>query len=579
VANITTKYFDYIILGGGSAGCTLANRLSAESANEVLLVEAGKDYAPGSEPQDMLDSYPMGASFNPSYHWRELKVRLSHTPTNSIQRQTPRFLEQARVVGGGSSINAQMANRGSPLDYEEWVKRGAKGWAWEDVLPYFRKLETDQDIHDEYHGTNGPISIRRVPKDHWPDFTRAVTDVLTQTGLGEVHDQNGYFEDGWFRSTISNKDETRVSAAMGYLNKEVRLRPNLYILSEATAERIVFSDRAATGAIVNHNGNKLELQGGHLILSAGALHTPALLMRSGIGRGAHLNEMGVDVIADRPGVGDNLNEHPTIAVSAYLKSNARLRDANGTRRHSQVSFRYSSEVEDCGLGDMYVSITAKSAWHAVGTRLGSFLMWCNKPYSRGRVLLNSASPNAEPDVDFNMLSDRRDYERLAQGVRRMASYFNHPVMAGISADAFPSAYSERVRKIGAVNTKNRILTNILAGILDGPAPLRRTAIKRFITLGRTLDELINDETAMEDFIRTNVTGCWHPSGTARMGRFDDPLAVTAPNGSVYGVERLTVCDASLFPCVPRANTNIPTIMCAEKIADGLLSKKKPSLLV
>jgi 5-(hydroxymethyl)furfural/furfural oxidase len=198
-------------------------------------------------------------------------------------------------------------------------------------------------------------------------------------------------------------------------------------------------------------------------------------------------------------------------------------------------------------------------------------MWCNKPYSRGHVLLSSPSPTAEPDVDFNMLADRRDYDRLAQGVHRMAGYFAHPAMAGIAADAFPSAYSERVRKIGAVNTKNKILTNILAAILDGPAPLRRSAIKGFITLGKTLDDLMTDEKAMEEFIRTNVTGCWHPSGTARMGQADDPLAVTAPDGSVYGVDGLTVCDASLFPCVPRANTNIPTIMCAEKIADGLLN--------
>lgn len=572
MTDIASKHFDYIILGGGSAGCALANRLSARSANEVLLVEAGKDYTPGNEPRDMLDSYPMGASFNPSYHWRELKVRLSHTPSNSPQRQAPRFLEQARVVGGGSSINAQMANRGSPLDYNEWEEKGAKGWNWDNVLPYFRKLETDHDVQDDYHGADGPISIRRVPKDHWPEFTRAVTGVLKDSGLDEVEDQNGHFEDGWFRSTISNKDETRVSAAMGYLNRDVRARPNLHILPETTAEKVLFDGRAATGAIVNNNGKKVELRGRHIIVSAGALHTPAMLMRSGIGRGAHLNDMGIDVIADRPGVGDNLNEHPTIAVSAYLKANARLRDEHGTRRHAQVSFRYSSEVEDCGPGDMYVSVTAKSAWHAVGVRLGSFLMWCNKPYSRGRVLLSSAAPAAEPDVDFNMLADRRDYDRLAQGVHRMAGYFAHPSMADIAADAFPSAYSERVRKIGAVNTKNRILTNILAAILDGPAPLRRTAIKSFITLGKTLEELMNDEKAMEDFIRTNVTGCWHPSGTARMGAADDPLAVTAPDGSVYGVDGLTVCDASLFPCVPRANTNIPTIMCAEKIADGLLAE-------
>tara|TARA_B100000676_G_scaffold304813_1_gene357764 strand:+ start:42 stop:1589 length:1548 start_codon:yes stop_codon:yes gene_type:complete len=512
----------------------------------------------------------MGASFNPSYHWRKLEVRLSHTPTNSERRATPRFMEQARVVGGGSSINAQMANRGSPLDYEEWESLGARGWNWDSVLPYFRKLETDEDIQDEYHGSEGPILIRRVPEKHWPQFTRAVATVLSDSGLKKLEDQNGFFEDGWFRSTISNSQETRVSASMGYLNRDVRRRSNLKIMSETTAERIIFEGCLATGAVVNQNGHRLNLKARHVVVSAGALHTPALLMRSGIGRSAHLKEFGIDVISNLAGVGSNLNEHPTIAVSAYLKPKARLTPGIGTRRHAQISLRYSSGLEECGPGDMYASVTAKSAWHAVGVRLGSFLMWCNKPYSRGHVRLNNADPSVEPDIDFNLLADRRDYERLALGVHRMAGYFAHPNMADVSSDAFPSSYSERVRRIGAVNTKNRILTKILASIMDGPRPLRRAAINGLITMGLTLHDILHDEKRMERFIRENVTGCWHPSGTCRMGAEDDPAAVTNPAGSVYGVEALTVCDASLFPCVPRANTNIPTIMCAEKVADGLL---------
>ena len=569
MSEIFSRRFDYVILGGGSAGCTLANRLSADGRSEVALVEAGRDYPPGTEPADIRSSYALGAAFNPAYHWSDLKVRLSHNPTNQPDQRTPRFMEQARVVGGGSSINAQMANRGSPLDYDEWDSLGARGWGWNDVLPYFRKLETDQDIDDDWHGKDGPIPVRRVPEPEWTDFSRAVSSVLTDTGLKPLPDQNGHFEDGWFACAISNKDEQRASAAMGFLDAGARARSNLHVVPETTVERLIFDGRRAVGARVRQRGETHEIRGARIVVSSGALHTPPLLMRSGVGPAGDLRDLGIDVVADRPGVGANLNEHPTLAVSAYLSNGARLHTPD--RRHAHIAFRYSSGVADCGPGDMYVSVTAKSGWHPVGIRLGSFLMWCNKPYSRGRLRLVSADPAAEPDVDFNMLSDRRDYDRLTQGLRRMAGYFDHPTLRRIARDPFPSAYSERVKKIGAVTTKNRILTTILAAILDFPGPVRRSAIRNLITMGDTLQDLFADEKRMEDYVRDNVTGCWHPSGTCRMGAADDPMAVADPSGAVYGVDGLTVCDASIFPCVPRANTNIPTIMCAEKISDALLA--------
>ena len=185
-----SKIFDYVILGGGSAGCVMANRLSASGRYEVLLVEAGKDFPPGEEPADILDSYPMGASFNPAYHWKNLSVRLGATASNSGPPRSPVFLEQARVIGGGSSINAQMANRGAPQDYDEWETLGAHGWNWEKVLPYFRKLENDQDIRDDFHGQHGPVAIRRVPQENWPGFARSVSELLTDQGLKPLSDQN-----------------------------------------------------------------------------------------------------------------------------------------------------------------------------------------------------------------------------------------------------------------------------------------------------------------------------------------------------------------------------------------------------
>src|SRR5215207_2312990 len=209
------KVYDTIIVGGGSAGSVMAHRLSARSASKILLCEAGQDTPPGNEPPEIRDSYSGTAYFDPRFHWTELKVTTQIVSHNNPQEAYPplRKYEQARVLGGGSSINGQMANRGAPTDYNEWEARGADGWGWNDVLPYFRKVERDMDFDGPWHGREGRIPVRRIFPDLWPDHAKAVGKAFEQAGYKFIQDQNAEWEDGYFPITISNAYERRVSAA------------------------------------------------------------------------------------------------------------------------------------------------------------------------------------------------------------------------------------------------------------------------------------------------------------------------------------------------------------------------------
>ena len=559
----------FIIVGGGSAGCALANRLSADPGNRVLLLEAGRDTPPGRVPDDISDEYPGLASLNPDHIWTGLKARLA-APTGNDPDSVPRVrYEQARVMGGGSSINGQVAVRGAPEDYDRWEEAGAAGWGWSSVLPYFRKLERDLNFDGPLHGRDGPIAISRLLPDRWDGFTSAVAKVLESKGYPLNADMNGGFAEGYSPLPLSFADGRRVSSASGYLDSVVRKRPNLEIRGGAEVRRLLLDGRRVSGVELAAGGDLI--RGRTVILCGGAILSPVLLLRSGIGPGAHLQDVGVDVAADLPGVGRNLQDHPAIHLSTYLTPSGRLQPP--IRRHNAMYLRYSSGIEGCPPIDMVLNVVAKSAWHALGSRLGTMQVWIGRPNSRGSVTLRRNHGELEPDVRLEMLADWRDCARMMDGVRRMAAILSNGPVSAVALDPFPSRYSERVRKIGAVTVPNKILTGIAALLLDVGGPVRRLMIERVIVDGLSLAALLADERALETHVRKAVTGVWHVAGTCRMGRDTDPLAVTDAHGRVKGVEGLRVADASIMPEVPRANTNLPAIMIGERIADLILKSR------
>jgi 5-(hydroxymethyl)furfural/furfural oxidase len=558
--------WDHIIVGGGSSGCVMANRLSARSSNRVLLIEAGPDYLPGQEPDEIRDVYPYRAAFNPRWQWRDLQARLLTVPHNDPGRSSPKEYPQPRVIGGGSSTNGAIGNRGLPVDYDEWAALGASGWDWDGVLPFFRKLETDLDHDGPLHGADGPIMVSRVPEGQWPGFTAATVRAFGDHGHRNVGDQNAVFEDGWFPLSLTIDRRQRSTAAMGYLDFPTRARPNLTVRCDTTVDALVTEGRRVVG--VRCGGTILRAR--RVILTAGATRTPVLLLRAGIGAAEELRATGQSVLHDLPAVGRNLQEHPSIAMSSWIRPGHRMGDT--PRRHVQAGLRFSSGLADCGPGDMFMVIVAKSAWHPIGRRIGSLFSWVNKPYSRGWLRLNPADPAGPPEVRFEMLSDPRDMARMKLAVRKMHALYQTRSLQDAAARPFVATHGALAKLVGEQTLRNWAMTIGPALLTDGPAALRNTVIDRLFAAGDDLDFALRDDDALAELVRKHAVVGWHPSCTCRMGRADDPESVIDPrHGGVHGIDGLHVADASAMPRLPRANTNLPTIMLAEKLADGILA--------
>ncbi len=528
---------DYVIVGAGSAGCAIAYRL-AEAGRSVIVVEyGGSDWGPFINMPGAL-SYPMNMR---RYDWGYQSEPEPHLGGRRL------VVPRGKVIGGSSSINGMIYVRGHARDFDYWAESGATNWAYADVLPYYRRLE---NWHDGGHGgdpswrgTEGPLHVSRGPRDN--PLTRAFVEAGHQAGYPITADYNGAQQEGFGPFDMTVWKGERWSAAKAYLRPA--LATGRVTVVRARARRVLFEDGAATGLEISR-GRKVEVikAGAEVILSASAINSPQLLMLSGIGPAQHLAEHGIEVVADRPGVGQNLQDHLEVYVQQAATKPVSLFKYWNLLGKAYVGARWlftrtgpgaSNQFESCGFirsraGVDYPDVQfhflpiavrydgqVAAEGHGFQAHVGPM-----RSKSTGSVTLTSADPAAAPRIFFNYMSLPEDWEEFRTCIRLTREIF--------AQEAF--------------------------------APYRGKEIQP--------GDAAQSDAEIDAFIREHAESAYHPCGTCRMGRADDPMAVVDPETRVIGVDRLRVADSSIFPRITNGNLNAPSIMVGEKAADHILDR-------
>jgi choline dehydrogenase len=508
--------WDLIVVGAGSAGAAIAARC-AEAGQRVLLVEAGPDYRSAEMPEAWRSPNPLRALLDPEssvdFLWHDLLA--SRTDV-----QEPQLYWRGRGVGGSSAINGQIAIRPPREDYDDWA---IPSWSWDDVLPFYRRLEQDVQFGDRaYHGDRGPIPIWRAPRESWGSVDDALARSALAGGFEWAEDLNAPGATGVSPYPINSRDQRRVTTNDGYLEAARELE-SLSILGDALVDRVLFDNGRAVGIELLHAGGRRQEHGEEIVLCAGVIHSPCILVRSGVGPASRLAELGVEVVADLP-VGRDLQDHPMIAVALPLTAETAIKTPDD--RHTNCCVRHSSgDREGCFNDMMLVSLNQQVlAMEHADTRFGAGAIgvWGNQTFSRGEVIVVSRDPAAQPVVREGMLADERDVRRMRAGVRLLAEIVARDEVASICSTRPEQANPE-------------------------------------------LWSALEDDASLDAFMRANAADTQHGTSTCRIG------AVVDEDCCVLGVPGLRVADASVFPAVPRANTNLATIAIGELVAARLAS--------